>query len=136
MAMSPKEALIKDGRIPVKAGRGRLSREADARVRELVAQGWSVKGYEANTSTKSVVTPGAPAAQVESSVKKIVQTNEKVIQEFTLLYDERAYDAKDATGKVWSMRNVCNNCRVSLVQCHCGNPSIFGDIGVTIVPSG
>lgn len=127
MSMSPKQALVKDGKIAVKEGRGRLSREADARVRELVARGWDIRGYEAKSTKSSVVSPGEP------TVAKVVQTNEKVIAEFTILYDEKTHAALDTSGKVWGMRNVCNNCRVSLVQCHCGNPTIFGDIGVKIV---
>lgn len=132
MSMSPKQALIKDGTVPVKEGRGRLSREADERCRQLVSEGWDIRGYAVNT-TKSVDLPDKPVAQSKPTVNKVIVTNEKVVQEFTILYDERAYVAVDATGQPWSMRNACNNCRVSLVQCHCGNPSIFGDIGVKIV---
>lgn len=36
------------------------------------------------------------------------------------------------TGKSQSMREVCNNCRVSLVMCTCGDPTIYGSIAVTI----
>lgn len=124
--MTPKQAIIKDGRIPVKEGRGRLSREADARCRELAAEGWVIKGYTvgnavANSSTPPVVT-------------KTAVTNEKVIADFTIVYAEKSYKAVGNDGKTYGMRECCNNCRVSLVQNHCANPTILGDIPVKIVP--
>ena len=134
MAMTPKQALAKwnaanpNEAIKFSEGRGRLSREAVAKCTELVASGdYEIQGYVANSTKSTTVTPSAVV------VNKVAVTNEKVIRDFTILYDERAYVAMDKTGKPWSMRNACNNCRVSLVQCHCGQPTIFGDIGVTIV---
>lgn len=124
--MTPKEALAKDG-FPVKQGRGRLSREADARCRELAAQGWTIKGYAVDKAAPKSAT--APVV-----VKKAPVNNEKVIADFTLVYDENAYTAKGSDGKSYGMREVCNNCRVSLVQNHCDNPTILGNIAVTIVP--
>lgn len=134
--MSPKDALRKwNADNPTKAiafseGRGRLSREAVSKCSELVGNGWSITGYAVSTavSPKS----SASTAPVAQEVTRVKTTNEKVIQEFVILYDERMYSALDKSGKVWSMRNACNNCRVSLVQCHCGKPTIFGDIPVTI----
>lgn len=133
--MSPKDALRKwNAENPTKSvkfseGRGRLSRDAVAKCTELAGNGWSIAGYVVKPATTTAQT-GQPVAQ---TVEKVKATNEKIIQEFVILYDERAYAALDKTGKVWSMRNVCNNCRVSMVQCHCGKPTIFGDIPVTIV---
>lgn len=132
--MSPKDALRKwNEQNPTKTivfseGRGRLSREAVAKCTELAGSGWSINGY--------VVSPASNTTAVSVSepvVTKVAVSNEKVIREFHIFWDEQSYTALDKTGKVWSMRNACNTCRVSLVQCHCGNPTIFGDIGVTIV---
>lgn len=120
---APKEALALDGVVPVKAGKGRISLAADARCRELAAQGYRIKGYETtNTAT----------AKVE--VKKVVSTNEKIISDFVILYPRDMYKAVAADGKVYGMAECCNNCRVSLVQNHCDNPTILGDIAVKIVP--
>lgn len=139
MSMTPKQALAKwnaanpTQTIKFSEGRGRLSREAVAKCTELVASGdWQIQGYVANT-TKSTSKVNGETRTDEVVVKKVAVVNEKVIAEFTILYDENAYAAIDKTGKPWSMRNACNNCKVSLVQCHCGKPTIFGDIGVTIV---
>lgn len=125
--MTKKEALAKDG-FPVVMGKGRLSREANARIEELVALGWDIQGY-VRTSPKSVTSPVA--------VKKVpVSSSEKVVQEYVILYDERMYKAVADNGKEYGMREVCNNCMVSLVQNHCPNPTILGDIAVTILPRG
>jgi hypothetical protein len=132
--MSPKDALRKwNESNPTKAikfseGRGRLSREAVAKCTELAGKGWSISGYivqsATNTSTRSVSEP---------VVKKVAPTASQAIAEYVIFWDEHEYKALDKTKKEWSMRNCCNACRVSLVQCHCGKPTIFGDIPVTIV---
>lgn len=131
--MTPKEALIKDGTIPVKAGRGRLSREAVERCKWLVAnKGWSIAGYEASNSRTA-----DPAKPVE--VKKVKTTNEKVIHDITYTYPEASFKAVDATsnkvlpGKYNGMREVCNTCGVSLVAHICQNPTILGGQRVKIV---
>lgn len=48
-------------------------------------------------------------------------------------FPEGKYEAKDATGKRYSVRECCNTCRVSLTNHACNTPSIYGDIAVTIV---
>jgi hypothetical protein len=130
--MSPKDALRKwNAENPTKSiafseGRGRLSRAAVDKCSELVGNGWTITGYATvNKSSSST----APVAQ---TVERVKTSNEKVIADFVIFYDENAYSAVDKTGKVWSMRNCCNNCKVSMVQCHCDAPTIFGDIPVTI----
>jgi hypothetical protein len=118
--MKPKEALIKDGQIPTSMGRGRLSRVQDQRCRELASKGWDIEGYSRSSS------PTAPV------VKNKPVRNEKVIADFVIFWEEAEYKAM--SGKtVHSMREVCNNCRVSLVQCHCGSPTILGNIPIRIV---
>lgn len=127
--MTPKQALEKDGTIPVKQGRGRLSADAVERCKWLVAnKGWSIKGYSVSDT---VATPDKPTEKV---VKKVAVNNEKVIQDFVILFDERMFKAIGVDKKEWGMREVCNSCRVSLVQCHCDNPTILGGISVKIVP--
>ena len=129
--MTPKQALSKwnaenpSASIAFSEGRGRLSRDAVAKCTELAGKGWSIDGY--------VIDKGAPAT-VDSPpvVKKVATVNEKVISDITILYDVNAFEAIDNLGGVWSMREVCNNCRVSLVQCHCGKSTILGDIAVQI----
>lgn len=47
-------------------------------------------------------------------------------------WPEQEYKAVEVGGKTHGMREVCNNCRVSLVMCSCGHPLIHGRIPVTI----
>lgn len=134
--MTPKQALAKwneqNPTKPIKfsEGRGRLSREAVAKCTELAAKGWSIAGYI--VENKATASASAPV------VKKVAQVNEKVIHDIVYVYDEKLYQAIDKTGKAWSMREACNNCRVSLVCCVCDrlgrNPTILGDIVVAIKP--
>ena len=129
--MTPKEALLKDGTITVKGGRGRMSREAVARIQYLVGQGWSIKGYETVKPKVGAVSPST-AAPVE--VKRVPVSGAQDVREFTILWDESAYKAIDADKNEHSMRWVCDQCRVSLVQCGCGRPSIHQGLKLTIKP--
>lgn len=127
---TPKEALDADPDwpTPVKLGRGRMPKGGEEHVRNLVAQGYRIKGYDAVSTAKTSQSTAGPTPKVV----KVKADAVKVVQEFVILYDERMYKAYDEAGKVRSMREVCNNCRVSLVQCHCGDPCILGGIRVTI----
>lgn len=124
---SPKDILAIDGRVAVKQGRGRMSKAAVDRITELVNEGYRVKGYAANSSTANKATPDEPV-----EVKR-VSVNNNEIAEFVILWDLDEYKAIDENGKEWGMREICNNCMVSLVQCHCHNSTILGDIRVSIV---
>lgn len=124
--MSPKEALIKDGQIPTKLGRGRMSREQKSRCQELANSGWNIDGYSSSTAQPVKV-------EKTKAEKSKAKTNTKVISDFVIFYEEDRFKAV-AKNAVYSMREVCNTCRVSLVQCHCGNPTILGGIVVTITP--
>lgn len=130
--MTPKEALIKDGTVPVKEGRGRLSREAIERCKVLAGQGWKIKGYEVVPASKSVSAPTAePVAPV---VNKVAVNNVKEVKEYNIFWPEASYKAIGNDKKEWGMREVCNTCRVSLVQNICDHPTILGNIPVKIVP--
>lgn len=133
MTMTPKEALIKDGTIPVKEGRGRLSREAVDRCKVLAGQGWSIKGYEV-VAAKVSSTSTAPVTPAEPVVKKVAVNNVKEVKDFTIFYPEESFKAVGTDKKVWGMREVCNTCGVSLVQNQCENPTILANIPVKIVP--
>lgn len=123
---TPKEALDADPNwtIPVKLGRGRMPVGGDEHCRRLAAEGYNIKGYNvdsASTSTAPVVT-------------KVAAVGEKVVSDFHIRYPLDMYVAKGINGKTYTLREVCNNCRVSLVQNHCDNPTILGDVAVTITP--
>lgn len=121
----PKDALIEDGRVAgIKSGRGRLPAAAIARIHELVAEGYKIIGYEQDK----------PKDKSAPKVVRVKPSAEKVVQEYIILYPESMYKAIDPDGKERGMAEVCNHCMVSLVQCHCDNPTILGDIPIKIVP--
>jgi hypothetical protein len=124
LLVKPKDALQQAG-FPVKMGQGRLSREAIEKCKELAAQGVKIDGYEVTTQKEST----APVV-----VKNTAPTGVKVIESFTLSYPAERWIAKGKDGRIWSMKECCNTCKVSLVQCHCGKPSILGDIPLDIIP--
>ena len=133
MTMTPKEALVKDG-FPVKEGRGRLSREAIERCKVLAAQGWSIKGYEVKAASSSTAAPVVEKVKAVAGVKEV--------KEFTIHFPQESFKAVYANGKPvgtpeWGngMREVCDNCRVSFVQCLClgDNKTLFGNV-VKVVP--
>lgn len=130
---SPKEALDADPdwKTPIKLGRGRMPTGGDAHCRALAAQGYRIKGYQVEpTNEVSTSTPDAPVAPKVVKVKAVGQE----IANFVILWEEKEWKALDENNKEHTMRWVCNNCRVSLVQCHCGSPEIIGGVKVRIVP--
>lgn len=126
--LTPKEALEKDGKIVVKSGRGRMSREAVMRCKELAALGWNIKGY-------TVVKAKPVKEKTPKAVASVPRTpgNQKVIADYVIFYEESEFKAMNGKTE-YSMRECCNACMVSLVQCHCGSPTIRGDIAISIVP--
>jgi hypothetical protein len=120
--MSPKEALAKDGKVPVKMGQGRLSRAAIDRCKELAAAGWKIKGYEVSTSPSST-------APVVTKVK--VSHGDTAIADLPpLRYDETMFKAVSQTpvfGRtVFSVREVCQFCNNSLAYHKCDTPIVLG----------
>lgn len=120
----PKDILVADGYPGVTPGRGRLSQAAKDRIAELVSEGYRVEGYAIAENPKS--------ESQKATVKKVTVTSEKTIAEPFIRYDIGETYAVDANGKEWSMKECCNTCRVSLVGHVCDNPTILGNIPVTV----
>jgi hypothetical protein len=108
--VKPKDALIKDG-FPVKAGKGRLSRDAIERVKELAASGWNIDGYSITHTA-------------ESKVVKEKTGNDKNIADLFMPYPKNLFKAVLPNGDIVGMPSICVNCRVSLSGCGCGAPRV------------
>lgn len=123
--MKAREYLVEKGL--AKAGaRGRFSREGKAALIEAVANGVVFDDWPKEEIT--VVHKGK-SVDVKAAVEKPIDSEYLFPSEF--LYPETDYRAM--AGKTeYGMREVCNNCRVSLVMCSCGSPTILGSIVVTI----
>lgn len=131
--MKPKEYLVSIGAI-AEVGRGRLSAENIQKCKDAAAKGVSIEGY----SVSMVSQPNSTAAP-EPVVSKVAVSTDKVIREGLITYDINSFIAREKeSGKVRSMKEACNNCRVSLVGHACSHPTIVatnsrGFVAVEIV---
>jgi hypothetical protein len=123
-----KEALLAAGRID-KIGRGRISNDNHAWLKQQYDSGVRFSDWPKGEVVESKDADQKPVIRVKRDPKL---STEKVVQDFTILYDRDAYVAVSTDGKEYGMAEVCNNCRVSLVQNQCERPTILGDIRVTI----
>lgn len=121
--MSPKEYLFKHGFIQ-NIGRGRISQSNHEILAKAVADGVKIDNYSPVESTK-------PTGEVTFKNSVAPTNNEKVIADFSYRFplDTPAHCFIDGKKTVVSMREACNNCRVSLVQCHCGQTTISSPNG-------
>ena len=120
-----KQALLKAGRIKA-ITRGRISVDNHQWLAEQYAAGVRFSDWEPKQS-------GEPSkTKAVGKVKRLTEVSAEFYIE-SIFWPENLYKAVDENGKERSMREVCNNCRYSLVVCHCGKPVILGDTRVTIV---
>jgi hypothetical protein len=122
---TPKEALLDHGKIE-KIGRGRISRDNHAWLESEITAG------RIAISDVTIVKSDNKAVAVKAKGPA-----EKHIADITILYPKDAYHAIGVDdNKAYGMAEVCNTCRVSLVQNQCLNPTILGNIPVRIIPNG
>lgn len=123
MSQTAKQALLEAGRIEA-ITRGRIS---------LANHAWLKEQYD-----NGVRFSDWPKGEVQTNSDNEVRVIKKAepidnYAEVIYTYPEHMYRAIGTDNKEWGMREVCNNCRVSLVQNHCENPVILGDIKVRIL---
>lgn len=124
--MKPKEYLLKNGHID-EIKRGRLSREHIDIIKAAVAGGENIEGYTLNT----------PAAGIPEKATNAVERNKpevgKIIYEIPPeRFPESEYtvfERVDGKRVTRSLREACNNCRVSLIYCFCDSPRIVARNG-------
>ena len=120
--MKPKAALVKDqfvdGDHTWSPGdenkRGRLSKPAIERCKELAGQGWSIDGYSVSESSS----PTGPRTVVQ-----VKRDPNAVVDIPNPTRDEKTMTAWAGTKEV-GMRTVCNNCKRSLTYCPCPQPRV------------
>lgn len=137
--MKPKEALAKDGKVPVSMGKGRLSLAAKARLVELVALGWDIEGYSPSSEIK-VIKPSARKPRAVKNTRKRAAPVEydDIVTLMPYRFDLSAFKAvseKPIFGATeFTLKEVCSFCHVSLCVHVCDEPRILGDYRVDIVP--
>lgn len=120
-----------------KPGRGKFSKVAHQALEKAIAEGKKFSDYP--KVGKPAPVKAAKATGEPKPAPKPANTG-KVIGEILFpdeyRYPEAEYQAVryvDGKKKIHSMREICNNCRVSLVMCACESPTIYGSIQVRIV---
>lgn len=110
-----------------KAGRGKFSNAAKAALVEAEAKG--VKFSDGEPIVKSVKATG------DSKPAPVEAANTPYLTQDEYRFPEAEYRAvANENGKkvVYSLRECCNTCKVSLVNHMCEFPTILGGIRVTI----
>lgn len=136
--MKAREWLVE--RSLAKPGRGKFSKEAHLALSKAVASGvtfsdWpkEATGPSAPKRTASVPESKTTDKPAENSVKVETPGESQYLTPDSYRFPEAEYVAKAKVGgKVYSLRECCNTCRVSLVNHACETPSILGNIAVTI----
>lgn len=118
--MKPKEWLKAQGHI-TEIGRGRLSAENIARIKDAVANGTMIEGYSVSSQPAAIT--GKPA-EVE---RVSTETGMVDVPEPVRMADE--WDAFDDTGKRFAIgiKGLCENCRSSVTYCRCRYPVLRVD---------
>ncbi len=111
-----------------KDGRGKFSNQAKIELDNAVAAGQKFEDWPKGENAPVNKTNVAKAGKVEDSSERFSD----YLYPSDFAWPEGEYKAM-AGKKEYSMREVCNNCRVSLVMCQCGSPTIHGGIVVEIV---
>jgi hypothetical protein len=117
-----KEWLKANGHI-AEIGRGRISNDNHKRLLAAVEQGVKFTDYPKGGKVVKAVTG---ETVTETYVKPPAPTGE-VIAELYFRYDEKDYQAVGKSGKVYGMREACNNCHYSLTGHICDEPSVLGE---------
>lgn len=130
--MRAKEWAFKNGHCKTD-GRGRMPLKS-------IKTGEDLATVLLNSGVKFSDWPKGQVVEKETSsgtavvVKRAPVSNLENYGDIPYRYDLKMYHAVAADGRKFTLREVCNTCRVSMVQCTCDNPTILGDIKVTIRP--
>jgi hypothetical protein len=146
--MKAKEWLVKEGHLPAdKAGKGRMSHAHHALLQDAYDNGVRFSNWSPNTVavmvTETTDNDGNVTETVTAHRIDGYQANGMPVELAPYLYNHNTHAVYEDTvdgskGKRRSLREVCSNDGVSLVQCTCGAPRIVatdgrGHVDVTIV---
>ena len=111
--MKPKEWLYKHGHID-KIGRGRLSADHIALIKEAVSKGAVIEGYATSKPTDASVSAKPTVERVKTDPNRLVDMPD-------MRRDERDWTARvsvDGKTREVGFRTVCNGCGNSLGWCY------------------
>lgn len=129
--LSKRDYLASKG-LAIAGARGKFSNAAKAELARAEASG--MKFADVTVPAPKTVSAKPVGQKPDAPVAADVRTSLYVLpSDFRFPESEyRAVAHIDGKRKVFSMRECCNTCRVSLTNHGCASPSIHGNIAVTI----
>lgn len=129
MTQTRREYLVSRGL--AKPGRGKFSHAAKVALIEAAEQGIVFSDGEIVPRAKPAVKPTGGETENQPAAKSAGISDYLFPTDFCWPESEYRAFARVGGKKVYhGMRECCNNCRVSLVMCACGQPTIHGNIAV------
>lgn len=139
--MKAKEWLLDNGHIAA-ISRGRISHANHALLNEAWSEGVRFSDWTPKTVSVQVTETTDKAGNVTETITAHridgYQSNGEIADIAPYRYNHATHKAVEADGTVRSLREVCFNDGVSLVQCTCGQPRVVarngqGYVSVSIV---
>lgn len=130
-----REYLASKG-LAIAGSRGKFSKAAHAELSRVMSEGMKFSDWPKATAPVSrkgsdVQTKSRRKSAGNSAVGQNA-TETEYISPSDFRFPEDEYVAKGAGNKRYSMRECCNNCKVSLTNHFCDSPTVLGET-VTIV---
>lgn len=114
-----------------KAGaRGKFSNEAKAAIAKAEAEG--MRFADSSTAPKATGNPTGTSDAPEVLGKTDPRDSAYILPS-DYRFPEDEYRARGPKGETYGMRECCNACGVSLLNHACNEPTIHGNIPITIV---
>lgn len=109
-----------------KEGRGKFSNAAKEALAKAEASGMKFS----DATGPAPVRPAAPKGEAKPAPS--AASDSLYVSPSDFRFPEDDYKAVGTDGKTYSMRECCNNCRASLTNHSCDNPTIHGNMVVHI----
>lgn len=126
--MKTKREWLASQGLAIAGARGKFSNAAKEALAKAEASGMQFSDSPNATTAPKVTKPKAPAPVVSTAADSLY------LSPSDFRFPEEEYKAVEVGGKkTHSMRECCNKCRVSLTNHACNEPTIHGNIAVSIV---
>ena len=114
--------------LAIAGARGKFSNAAKEAIAKAESEGMK---FSDSTGPTKDAGPQRSAPQTKTAATPPAGVSDYIFPS-DFRFPEGEYKAVGSDGKTYGMREVCNNCRVSLVNHMCDSPVIYGDVTVHI----
>lgn len=119
--------------LAIAGARGKFSKAANEAINKARAEGMTFSDDDKPVSTPRLAPVGGTSEPVRASIPPVTESPYLYPSDFRFPEGEyRAVAVIDGKRTVFGMRECCNNCRVSLTNHACDNPTIYGNVTVTL----